>query len=414
MKPPSWRSSSTTRRRGSTRVTGNTIDCLPPSVRHEAAYVRAQLLLAVSRRRRAMRARRRRSRGGEAAADVELDEAEYPPAVRSYKAARAAARGAAPPQHRAHERARRRRGRSQRAAGGTDAGETGAPAGRCFRRHARRVQAAPRRLPIRARHGEGLEPAGKDGLRDQLRGTRIATDRPGSWSHCCSTRWPPRTARAGFRGARSRSGPRAQGAGVLRGRARAETRRAVAPARHRAGQAVRGRARAGAAHAAHRGTGGRHAVGRARAGGARRHPGLGTAVAFVRRKGSGDFLPPGSARGGAVSGRCRRCWRATADGTSSTTSRGATAAARSRVGPETPRRRCISGASARRPSPGPTPRPGAGTCGPLAVVAAGAAATGVYFITCSDDVSVRGWCHEDWGVRAVGAARRLQGAADPI
>ena len=73
---------------------GKIIDRLPPSVRHEAAYVRVQLLQGrVAQARGDARAAEAFARAGEAAVDVELDEADYPPAVRkAYKAARAAAR----------------------------------------------------------------------------------------------------------------------------------------------------------------------------------------------------------------------------------------------------------------------------------------------------------------------------------
>src|SRR4051812_36071963 len=73
---------------------GKIIDRLPPSVRHEAAYVRVQLLQGrVAQARGGARAGEAFARAGDAAVEVELDEADYPPAVRqAYKAARAAAR----------------------------------------------------------------------------------------------------------------------------------------------------------------------------------------------------------------------------------------------------------------------------------------------------------------------------------
>ena len=124
---------------------------LPPSVRHEAAYVRVQLLQGrVAQARGDARAAEAFARAGEAAVDVELDEAEYPPAVRRRTRRRA-----------------RRRGRGRGAASsspasrpgaeievngqlaGTDAGEARAAAGALLPvAHARRLQAAPR-APVR-------------------------------------------------------------------------------------------------------------------------------------------------------------------------------------------------------------------------------------------------------------------------
>src|SRR5262245_19456586 len=72
---------------------GKISDRLPPSVRHESAYVRVQLLQGRVAQARGARATDAFARAGDAAVDVELDEADYPPAVRqAYKAARAAAR----------------------------------------------------------------------------------------------------------------------------------------------------------------------------------------------------------------------------------------------------------------------------------------------------------------------------------
>src|SRR4051812_28668456 len=70
------------------------IDALPPSVRHEAAYVRVQLLQGrIAQARGDVHAADAFARAAEAAVDVELDEADYPPGVRkAYKAARAAVR----------------------------------------------------------------------------------------------------------------------------------------------------------------------------------------------------------------------------------------------------------------------------------------------------------------------------------
>ena len=288
---------------------GTIIDRLPPSARHEAAYVRVQLLQGrVAQARGNARAAEAFARAGDAAVDVELDEADYPPAVRqAYKAARAAARARPRRSVELASEPPGRGDRSQRPARGTDAGEAVAAAGALLSvAHPRRFQALPRRVPIvrpRAHHRDA-------GARRPRRAARSAA-RP----HRGRSRLVPRAAaarHAGRRGgraldrrARSRPGPRAQGAGVLRRGARAEARRAVAPARHRARQAVGGGARPRAARAAPGGAGRRYAEGvpalEARAG----DPGLGSAVAFVRRKGSADYpaARPGGARGRAVLGR---------------------------------------------------------------------------------------------------------------
>jgi hypothetical protein len=59
------------------------VDRLPPSARHEAAFVRMQLLRGrVGEARGEAGAAEAFARAAEAAGDVELDEADYPPGVR--------------------------------------------------------------------------------------------------------------------------------------------------------------------------------------------------------------------------------------------------------------------------------------------------------------------------------------------
>src|SRR5262252_1694194 len=157
---------------------GKIIDRLPPSVRHETAYVRVQLLEGrVAQARGDARASAAFARAADAAVDVELDEAEYPPAVRqAYKAARAAAR-ALP--RRSVELTSEPPG-AEVEVNGQLAGRTPAklalPPGRCFL-SVTRPGFAPHlaRCPTERRTTVTLEPAGRDGLRDQLR-EHIAAD----------------------------------------------------------------------------------------------------------------------------------------------------------------------------------------------------------------------------------------------
>ena len=156
---------------------GKIVDRLPPSARHEAAFVRVQLLQGrVAQARGSARAAEAFARAADAAVEVELDEADYPPAVRqAYKAARAAAR-ARP--RRSVELASEPPG-AEIEVNGQLAGRTPAklslPQGRCFLSLTR----AGFRPHVAACPGERttvtLEPADRDGLRDQLR-ERIAGD----------------------------------------------------------------------------------------------------------------------------------------------------------------------------------------------------------------------------------------------
>jgi hypothetical protein len=153
------------------------IDALPPSVRHEAAYVRVQLLQGrIGQARGDARAADAFARAAEAAVDVELDEADYPPVVRkAYKAARAVVRA----------RTRRTVELASEPAGaeievnGQLAGRTPAklalPPGRCFLSLTRAGFRPHLAVCPADRTTVTLEPAGKEGLRDQLR-ERIATD----------------------------------------------------------------------------------------------------------------------------------------------------------------------------------------------------------------------------------------------
>jgi hypothetical protein len=153
------------------------IDRLPPSVRHEAAYVRVQLLQGrIAQARGDARAADAFARAAEAAVDVELDEADYPPAVRkAYKAARAAVR-ARP--RRSAEVASEPPGAEIEVNGqlvGRTPAKVSLPAGRCFMSLTRAGFKPHLASCPTDRATVTLEPAGKDGLRDQLR-ERIATD----------------------------------------------------------------------------------------------------------------------------------------------------------------------------------------------------------------------------------------------
>ena len=155
------------------------LDGLPPSVRNEPAFVRLQLLRGrVAEARGDARAVEAFARAAEAAVDVELDEAEYPPRVRqAYAAARAAVR-ARP--RKTVELASEPPG-AEIEVNGQLAGRTPArvalPQGRCFlsvtragyKPHLAACPSADDRTVV------ALQPATKDGIRDQLR-DRIASD----------------------------------------------------------------------------------------------------------------------------------------------------------------------------------------------------------------------------------------------
>jgi hypothetical protein len=155
------------------------IDSQSPSVRNEAAFVRLQLL-----RGRVAEARGDPSgaaaafaRAAEAAIEAELDEAEYPPRVRqAYQAARAAMRARA----RGTVELTSEPPGAEVEVNGQLAGRTPVkitmPPGRCFLSVTRagfkpHLAVCPNEL----RAAVTLQPATKDGLRDQLR-DRIASD----------------------------------------------------------------------------------------------------------------------------------------------------------------------------------------------------------------------------------------------
>ena len=153
------------------------LDGLPPSVRHEPAFVRLQLLRGrVAEARGGAGAAEAFARAAEAAVDVELDEADYPPRVRqAFAAARAAVRA----RPRTQVELTSEPAGAEIEVNGQLAGRTPArvalPQGRCFlsvtragyKPHLAACPSQPAAIP--------LQPATKDGLRDQLR-DRIATD----------------------------------------------------------------------------------------------------------------------------------------------------------------------------------------------------------------------------------------------
>ena len=323
---------------------------LPPSVRHEAAYVRVQLLQGRGAQARGdARATEAFARAGEAAVDVELDEADYPPAVRkAYKAARAGLR-ARP--RRAVELASEPAGARSRSTASSQA----EPRRSC--RCPRGAASCRSRAPASSRISP---PARTDrDHRDPRAGGKRWAARPATRAHRDGSRLVPRAPAARHAGRRggarwivvldSRQGARAQGAGVL---AADHALKPVEPSRlletelDKLSAAVRGlvlRTQHIEAQAVDTPSGVPALEARAA------NPGLGSAVAFVRRKGSADFLRLGlEARGaGRFSGTLpsllaerRRM------GTSSITSRGTTPAARSRAARATLRRHCISGAPA--------------------------------------------------------------------
>jgi len=369
------------------------IDGLPPSVRHEAAYVRVQLLQGrIAQARGDARAADAFTRAAEAAVDVELDEAEYPPAVRkAYKAARAAVRA----------RPRRTVDLTSEPAGaevevnGQLAGRTPArltlPPGRCFLSLTRagfkpHLAACPADATAVT-----LAPAGKDGLRDQLR-ERIATD-PAWFLEPLLLDTLAAEEKASWIVVLDRDrGGRALKALVFS--AGEHALKPVEPSRlldaelDKLSLAVRGlvqRTQRLEAQAIETPLG--LPALEARAG----DPTLGSAIAFVRRKGSGDFLRLGlEARGaGRFSGTLPSLLASDGewDVEYYVEGRDATGAVACRAGDATAPlrfRRAGSGPVAARTS---ASRWYLWTA--LAVVAAGAAATGVYFATRPNDVSVK-------------------------
>ena len=344
---------------------GKIIDGLPPSVRHEAAYVRVQLLQGrVAQARGDARAADAFARAGEAAVDVELDEADYPPAVRkAYKAARAAARA----------RPRRTVELASEPAGaeievnGQLAGRTPAtlslPPGRCFLSLTRagfkpHLAACPS-----DRTSVALEPAGKDGLRDQLR-DRIAAD-PAWFLEPLLLDTLAAEENARWIVVLDRDKGRALKALVFS--AAEHALKPVEPSRlldtelDKLSAAVRGlvlRTQRLEAQAD------RDAAGPPRAGGARRRSEPGQRGRVRAPQGERGFPAPrpGGARGRAVLGRAAVAARQRRRvGRRILTSRGATRAARSRAGRATPRHRCASGARRRAVAAPPARR--AGTCG---------------------------------------------------
>ena len=371
------------------------IDRLPPSVRHEAAYVRVQLLQGrIAQARGDAHAADAFARAAEAAADVELDEADYPPAVRkAYKAARAAVRA----------RPRRTVELASEPAGaevevnGQLAGRTPAkltlPAGRCFLSVTRagfkpHLAVCP---TDRTSTSVTLEPAAKDGLRDQLR-DRIAADP--AWflePRLLDTLAAEENARWIVVLDRDRGGHALK---ALVFSAAEHALRPVEPSRlldvelDKLSVAVRSlvqRAQLLEAQAVETPTG--LPALEVRAG----DPGLASAVAFVRRRGSADFLRLGLESRGA--GRFAGALPSLLanDGewdveyyVEGRDSAGAIACRAGDAGAPLRFRRAGTVAVAAPASPS---RWYLWTA--LAVVAAGAAATGVYFMTRSDDVSVR-------------------------
>jgi hypothetical protein len=369
------------------------IDRLSPSVRHEIAYVRVQLLQGrIAQARGDAHAADAFARAGGAAVDVELDEAEYPPAVRkAYAAARAAAR-ARP--RRTVELASEPPG-AEIEVNGQLAGRTPAklalPQGRCFlsltragfKPHLAVCPGAPTTVTLQA--------AGSDGLRDQLR-DRIATD-PAWFLEPLLLDTLAAEERAGWIVVLDRDrGGRALKALVFS--AAEHALKPVEPSRlldselDKLSAAVRGlvqRTQRLEAQAVETPSG--VPALEARAG----DPTLSSAVAFVRRKGSPDFLRLGlEARGaGRFSGTLPSLLASEGewdveyyvegrDGSGAVTCRAGDFGAPLRFR----RAGTVTVAGSASPS-----RWYLWTA--LAVVAASAAATGVYFATRSSDVSVK-------------------------
>jgi hypothetical protein len=369
------------------------IDGLPPSVRHEAAYVRVQLLQGrIAQARGDARAAEAFTRAAEAAVDVELDEAEYPPAVRkAYRTARAAVRA----------RPRRTVELVSEPAGaevevnGQLAGRTPAklalPPGRCFLSLTRAGFRPHLAVCPADRTTVTLEPAGKEGLRDQLR-DRIATD-PAWFLEPLLLETLAAEENAGWVVVLDRDrGGRALKALVFSAAERAlkpvEPSRLLDAEMDKLSVAVRGlvqRTQHLEAQAIETPLG--LPALEARAG----DPTLGSAVAFVRRKGSADFLRLGlEARGaGRFSGTLPSLLASDGewDVEYYVEGRDATGAVACRAGdPGAPLRFRRAGTVPVAASASPS-RWYLWTA--LAVVAAGAAATGVYFATRSNDVSVK-------------------------
>ena len=368
------------------------IDGLPPSVRHEAAYVRVQLLQGrIAQARGDARAAEAFARAGEAAVDVELDEADYPPAVRqAYKKARADVRGRP---RRSVELASEPAG-AEIEVNGQLAGRTPAkialPQGRCFLQLTRAGFKPHLAVCPADRTTVTLEPAAKDGLRDQLR-ERIASD-PAWFLEPLLLDTLAAEENARWIVVLDRDRGKALKALVFSAGEHAlkpvEPSRLLETELDRLSAAVRGlveRTQHLEAQAFEMPTGGPGLEARAA------DPGLGSAVAFVRRTGSTDFLRLGlEARGAGrfagalpsllanesgwdveyyVEGRDGSGAVACRAGDAGAPLRFRRAAAVTIAGPERPSRWYLWTA--------------------LAIAAAGAAAAGVYFATRSNDVSVR-------------------------
>lgn len=153
-------------------------DRLPPSIRHEPLFVRLQLLRGrVGKARKDSRAAAAFARAGEAAVEIDLDDAEYPPFVRqAFLAARARAR--ARPAHSAEVTSEPSGAEVE--VNGHLAGRTPAklslPPGRCFLSVTRAgFEPYLALCPSGPLLSVKLKPATRDGLRDQLR-ERLAAD----------------------------------------------------------------------------------------------------------------------------------------------------------------------------------------------------------------------------------------------
>jgi len=370
------------------------LDAQPPSVRGEAAFVRLQLLRGrVAEARGGAGAAEAFAHAAEAAIEVELGEAEYPPRVRQlYQAARAAVR------------ARPRRSvevtseppDAEIEVAGQLVGRTPArvelPPGRCFL-SVTRAGFKPHlaACPTEPKLAVALQPATKDGLRDQLR-DRIASD--AAWflepvlldmlATVEDARWIVVLER-----------DRGRGLKALVFSAAEHALKPIEPARFIDGEldklsaAVRGLVLRGQRldASAIDTPSGTPAL-EARAG----DPGLGSAVAFVRRAGSRDYLRFGlvAAGGGRFIGGLPPLladdggWDVEYYVEGRDASGGVACTAGNAATPLRFRRPAgvVAGATSARPSRWYLW---------LAVVvaAAGAAATGVYLGTRSDDVSVR-------------------------
>jgi hypothetical protein len=154
------------------------LDNQPPSVRVEAAFIRLQLLRGrVAEARGGAGAAEAFARAAEAAIEIELDEAEYPPRVReAYVAARAAVRA----RPRGSVEVTSQPSDAEIEVDGQLAGRTPArvalPPGRCFM-SVTRAGFKPHlaACPTESKAAIVLQPANQNGLRDQLR-DRITSD----------------------------------------------------------------------------------------------------------------------------------------------------------------------------------------------------------------------------------------------